>query len=122
MAMVSDQMDMSASTMTTPFATQFIECHIPIRLKLVSIPCIRDLSSLLQTEHDRQIEDDGNRLSVERAGGEFPPLHGIERRLVETHRKRLEHARVGDVAFRVDDGLDDDHSLDAGLARDLRVL
>src|ERR1051325_10099900 len=122
MAMVSDQMDMSASTTTTPFATQFIECHIPIRLKLVSIPCIRDLSSLLQTEVDRQIEDDRDRLAIEGAGLELPTLDRVDGVLVEPHRQRLERARVGDVAVRVDDGLDDDQSFDAGFARDLGVL
>ena len=35
MAMVSDQTDISASTTTTPFATQFIDDNIPRRLKLV---------------------------------------------------------------------------------------
>ena len=35
MAMVSDQIDMSASTMTTPRATQFMVENIPRRLKLL---------------------------------------------------------------------------------------
>src|SRR5438067_1008608 len=121
-AIVSDQMDMRASTITTPFATQFIECHIPMRLKLVSIPCICAFSSLLQTEVDCQIEDHGDGLSVERAGGEFPALDRVERGLIETHRQALEDAHVRHVAFLVDDGLEDDHPFDARLAGHLGVL
>ena len=35
MAIVSDQIDISASTTTTPRATQFIVANIPRRLKLL---------------------------------------------------------------------------------------
>jgi hypothetical protein len=76
----------------------------------------------LQTEVDRQIEDHGNRLSVERAGLEFPALHRFERRLIESHGESLQDARVRHVAARVDDRLEDDDPFDARLSCNFRVL
>src|SRR5512142_244398 len=112
MAMVSDQMDMIASTMTTPRATQFIDCHMPTRLNVLLIASMQLLLLLFETEIDCQVVNHGNGLPVEHSRLELPLLHGVDRRLVETERQRLEDADVGDVAAAVDDGLEDHDSLD----------
>jgi len=80
MAIVSDQMDMSASTTTTPRATQFMVENIPRRLKLL----LSMYFSLLQREIHGERKDNWNWLSVERSRFEFPAFYGVERRLVES--------------------------------------
>src|SRR3954451_22598677 len=105
MAMVSDQIDISARTTTTLRATQFIVDHIPRRLKLVFIPSmyfsffersvasgqclLADHVSLLslRPEIHRERKDDRNRLAVERPGLELPSFDGIDSRLIQSEGK-----------------------------------
>src|ERR1700741_3423737 len=102
--MVSDQIDMSASTMTTPRATQFMVENIPRRLKLL----LSMYFSLLQCEIHGERKDDRNGLSVQRSRFEFPAFDGVECRLIESEWQAFEDARVSDVAVAIDDGFDDD--------------
>src|ERR1041384_4852449 len=120
-AMVSDQIDIASSTMTTPRATQFMVDHIPSRLNFVSMTHSSLEPALLHPEVDCQVVYNGDGLSVERAGGELPLLHRLERRVAQPEGEVLEDAGVGDVAVAVDDGLDDDDSCDARFPRDLGV-
>src|SRR5258706_4722291 len=117
MAIVSDQIDMSASTTTTPRAIQFMVPSIPRRLKLL----LSMYFSLLQLKIYGERKDNWNRLSVERSSFEFPAFDRFEGRLIESEGETFEDARIGDVAVSVDDRFDDDHSTDASLARHVRV-
>src|SRR5438874_1629482 len=117
MAIVSDQIDMMARTMTTPRATQFMEAHIPRRLKLEFIPSMKTSPSLLQTECDGEVVVHRHRLPVQCARFEFPSLHGFECLIGQSHRQRFENARFGDVAVAIDDRFDDDDAFDTRLAR-----
>src|SRR5215213_11483654 len=100
MAMVSDHTDIRASTITTPRASQFIDDHMPIMLKLVCICSMKTsplLASSLDLESDGEVVDDGDRLAVERAGLELPLADRFHGGVVEPHRQRLEHAQIGHV-------------------------
>src|SRR5256885_14910993 len=106
MAIVSDQIDIATSTSTTPRASQFIVCHMPIRLKLVCICSMKTsplLTISLDAEIDGEVVDDRNGLAVQRARPELPSFHGLQRDVVQSHWQRLEHADVGDIAIAVDD-------------------
>src|SRR5688500_14722531 len=76
---------------------------------------------LIQFEVDGEIENDVDRLPVERAGAELPPPDRVRRSLIETERQRLEDLHVRDVSVLVDDAFDDDDAGDPRLARHFRV-
>src|SRR5690348_9438909 len=63
---------------------------------------------LLHLEIDGQNEIDVDGTAALRRGPERPPLHGVDRGLVEAHRQALEHAHVLDLTGAVDDRFDDD--------------
>src|SRR5215213_4585877 len=76
---------------------------------------------LVQLEIDGQVENDVDRLAVERAGPELPPFDRFRRGCVQAERQRLEDLHVGHVAVLVDDALNDDDAGDARLAGHLRI-
>src|SRR5687768_7784373 len=77
---------------------------------------------LIELEVDCEIEDDVDRLPVERTGAELPLLDRVHSGLIESERKGLEDLHIADVAVLVDDALHDDDAGDARLARHLRVM
>src|ERR1700741_821347 len=129
MAIVSDQIDISARRMPTDLPTHVIDSHIPMMLKLASIPSMACTSPLyvdaprrlFEPEIDGEVVVDGDRVSVQRARFEFPEADGPEGFLVQPHWKRLEDTRFGHVALAVDDRFDDDDSLHARLPRHFGV-
>src|SRR5216684_3414638 len=117
MAIVSDQIDMITNTRTTPRASQFIDCNMPMTVKFVDIPSMKLLLSsiLLHAECNGQGPDDGNRLAVQCTGFESAAPHCFQRGVLEAEGESFEDARVGDTAVPIDDGLDDHDPLDARL-------
>ena len=49
------------------------------------------LGRLVEPEVDGEVEDDVDRFAVQRAGLEFPLLHGVDGCLIEAERQRLEN-------------------------------
>src|ERR1051325_7473166 len=96
-------------TMTMPLAMGDIDTQSELRL--ISIkqfpPLTRPAAPdrfLIQFEVDREVEDDVDRLSVERAGFEFPLFHRLRGGLIEPERQRLEGLPGAHVAVLVVDG------------------
>src|SRR6266576_3690919 len=69
----------------------------------------------LELEVDGEVEEDVDRLSVESGRFEGPLLHGVNRRLVETERQRLEDPDILHRAVTTDERFDDDDPADARL-------
>src|SRR5688500_7856702 len=99
--------------MTTAFPTNPISAHrwphdISIESSLlIPDPAMRGRFSdfLVQLEVDGEVEDDVDRLAVERARAEPPFLDCVRGGLVETERQRLEDLDVTHHTALVDDAL-----------------
>src|SRR5438093_8692336 len=93
--------DMINMRKTTLLAMLPIECHRAVGLISMMWFLHREVRrsagprvSLIQFEVDSQVEDDIDRLSVERSRFELPAPHCIDGSLIETERQRLEDLHV----------------------------
>src|SRR4051794_11508245 len=115
---------MMSMTTTTPWAIQDIDFQSTIGLiSMTNFPPLRPgrgtgtpiFEFLVQFELHREIEQNVDRLAVERAGPETPLSDCFDGRLVEAERQWFEHVHVDHFAGLVDGALQDDDAGDAGL-------